>query len=94
MSFSLLYLRVLLINDFAVFQQINVWSPFVIVGVYCASLSAAMCSLIGASRILHALAIDRLFGERVLLRRVCNKMNVQYKGFVTKQDEAAEKEGG
>ncbi|MCJ8748832.1 hypothetical protein PDJAM_G00169260 [Pangasius djambal] len=54
--------RVLLINDFAVFQQINIWPPFVIIGVYCASLSAAMCSLIGASRILHALAIDQLFG--------------------------------
>ncbi|KAF5887115.1 solute carrier family 12 member 9-like [Clarias magur] len=54
--------RALLINDFAVFQQINIWPPFVIIGVYCASLSAAMCSLIGASRILHALAIDKLFG--------------------------------
>ncbi|XP_072530287.1 solute carrier family 12 member 9 [Salminus brasiliensis] len=54
--------RLLLINDYGVFQRINVWPPFVIVGVYCASLSAAMCSLIGASRILHALAIDQLFG--------------------------------
>ncbi|XP_076866953.1 solute carrier family 12 member 9 [Brachyhypopomus gauderio] len=54
--------RALLINDFGVFQRINVWPPFVIIGVYCASFSAAMCSLIGASRILHALAIDKLFG--------------------------------
>ncbi|XP_062844878.1 solute carrier family 12 member 9 [Trichomycterus rosablanca] len=54
--------RLLLINDYGVFQRINIWPPFVIVGVYCASLSAAMCSLIGASRILHALAIDKLFG--------------------------------
>ncbi|XP_017555925.1 solute carrier family 12 member 9 [Pygocentrus nattereri] len=54
--------RLFLINDYAVFQRINIWPPFVIVGVYCASLSAAMCSLIGASRILHALAVDQLFG--------------------------------
>ncbi|XP_050967250.1 solute carrier family 12 member 9 [Labeo rohita] len=54
--------RLLLINDYAVFQRVNIWPPFVTIGVYCASLSAAMCSMIGASRILHALALDQLFG--------------------------------
>uniref|UniRef100_A0A673G0W1 Solute carrier family 12 member 9 n=1 Tax=Sinocyclocheilus rhinocerous TaxID=307959 RepID=A0A673G0W1_9TELE len=54
--------RLLLINDYAVFQRVSVWPPFVMIGVYCASLSAAMCSMIGASRILHALALDQLFG--------------------------------
>ncbi|KAJ8396440.1 hypothetical protein AAFF_G00017460 [Aldrovandia affinis] len=54
--------RTLLTQDYGFFQRINVWPPFVIVGVYCSSLSAAMCSLIGASRILHALALDQLFG--------------------------------
>ncbi|XP_030638137.1 solute carrier family 12 member 9 [Chanos chanos] len=54
--------RMLLIQDYGVLQRINIWPPFVIIGVYCASLSAAMCSLIGASRILHALALDQLFG--------------------------------
>ncbi len=61
MSWSL-SLRLLLINDYAVFQRVNVWPPIVTIGVYCASLSAAMCSMIGASRILHALALDKLFG--------------------------------
>ncbi|KAJ8267158.1 hypothetical protein GJAV_G00139210 [Gymnothorax javanicus] len=54
--------RSLLTLDYGFLQRINVWPPFVIIGVYCASLSAAMCSLIGASRILHALALDQLFG--------------------------------
>ncbi|XP_069572575.1 solute carrier family 12 member 9 isoform X1 [Brachyistius frenatus] len=54
--------RTLLIQDYGFLQRINIWPPFVIVGVYCASLSAAMCSMIGASRILHALALDQLFG--------------------------------
>lgn len=87
-----LSLRVLLTNDFAVFQQINIWSPFVIIGVYCASLSAAMCSLIGASRILHALAIDQLFGMCVCaLVSMCKEMNSErVKGFVKKQDEDVE----
>ncbi|XP_048853818.1 solute carrier family 12 member 9 [Brienomyrus brachyistius] len=55
--------RVLLLQDYSFFQRINIWPPFVIIGVYCASLSAAMCCLIGASRILHALALDQLFGR-------------------------------
>ncbi|XP_028839034.1 solute carrier family 12 member 9 [Denticeps clupeoides] len=54
--------RTLLIQDYSFFQRINVWPPFVVIGVYCASFSAAMSALIGASRILHALAIDKLFG--------------------------------
>ncbi|XP_072230670.1 solute carrier family 12 member 9 [Leuresthes tenuis] len=54
--------RTLLIQDYGFLQRINVWPPFVTIGIYCASLSAAMCAMIGASRILHALALDHLFG--------------------------------
>ncbi|XP_030630823.1 solute carrier family 12 member 9-like [Chanos chanos] len=54
--------RVLLIQDYGFFHRINIWPPFVTLGVYCSALSAAMSSLIGASRILHALALDQLFG--------------------------------
>uniref|UniRef100_A0A673CH27 Solute carrier family 12 member 9 n=1 Tax=Sphaeramia orbicularis TaxID=375764 RepID=A0A673CH27_9TELE len=55
--------RTLLIQDYGFFQRINIWPPFVTIGIYCASLSAAMCAMIGASRILHALAVDHLFGK-------------------------------
>lgn len=55
--------RTLLIQDYGFLQKINIWPPFVTIGIYCASLSAAMCTMIGASRILHALALDHLFGE-------------------------------
>ncbi|KAK5624157.1 hypothetical protein CRENBAI_002463 [Crenichthys baileyi] len=54
--------RTLLIQDYGFLQRINIWPPFVAIGIYCASLSAAMCAMIGASRILHALALDHLFG--------------------------------
>ncbi|XP_018589139.1 solute carrier family 12 member 9-like [Scleropages formosus] len=54
--------RVLLVQDYGFLQRINIWPPFVTIGVYCTSLSAAMSSMIGASRILHALALDQLFG--------------------------------
>lgn len=60
---SVLCLRTLLIQDYGFLQKINLWPPFVTIGIYCASLSAAMCAMIGASRILHALAVDQLFGK-------------------------------
>lgn len=55
--------RTLLTEDYGFLQKINLWPPFVTIGIYCSSLSAAMCAMIGASRILHALALDQLFGE-------------------------------
>ncbi|XP_076000523.1 solute carrier family 12 member 9 [Genypterus blacodes] len=55
--------RTLLQRDYSFLRDINIWNPFVIIGVYCSTLSAAMSNLIGASRILYALARDDLFGK-------------------------------
>lgn len=49
-------------EDYGFFRAISVWPPLVLIGIYATSLSASMSSLIGASRILHALAQDNLFG--------------------------------
>eukprot|EP00070_Physeter_catodon_P034224 XP_028341118.1 solute carrier family 12 member 9 isoform X2 [Physeter catodon] len=54
--------RILLREDYGFFQAISLWPPLVLTGIYATSLSASMSSLIGASRILHALAQDNLFG--------------------------------
>ncbi|XP_076850543.1 LOW QUALITY PROTEIN: solute carrier family 12 member 9 [Brachyhypopomus gauderio] len=54
--------RVLLQSDYSFLRDINVWHPFVPIGIYSSTLSAAMSTLIGASRILYALAKDDLFG--------------------------------
>ncbi|XP_067851357.1 zgc:153039 isoform X5 [Heptranchias perlo] len=58
--------RLLLQKNYGFLQDINVWHPFVIIGIYSSTLSAAMSTLIGASRILYALAKDDIFGKLLM----------------------------
>jgi solute carrier family 12 (sodium/potassium/chloride transporter), member 2 len=48
-------------NAFDALQDMSLWGPLVVLGVFAASLSAALVSLLGAPRILQALGQDRLF---------------------------------
>lgn len=62
--------RELLQNDFIFMMPVNVWPPFVAVGILTATFSASLSNLIGSSRVLEALAKDNVFGEIELLIRV------------------------
>ncbi|XP_038060848.1 solute carrier family 12 member 9-like isoform X2 [Patiria miniata] len=56
----------LLLNNYGFLQQINIFPPGVVVGILVVSLSAALTTLIGASRVLHAIAKDGVFGMILL----------------------------
>lgn len=60
--FTFYFCSVLLQRDYSFLRDINIWEPLVIIGVYSSTISASMSNLIGASRILYALAKDDLFG--------------------------------
>ncbi|KAG9343269.1 hypothetical protein JZ751_014250 [Albula glossodonta] len=68
-TFIIYNLLVLLQRDYSFLRDINMWHPVVTIGVYSSILSAAMSNLIGASRILYALARDDLFGRALSLAK-------------------------
>ena len=55
--------RDLLHNNYGYLQEINMVPGLIVMGVFAATLSAALSTLIGASRILQAISRDNLLGE-------------------------------
>eukprot|EP00058_Branchiostoma_floridae_P006141 XP_002591629.1 hypothetical protein BRAFLDRAFT_114607 [Branchiostoma floridae] len=70
--------RDLLQNNYMVLQYINMWAPLPVIGLYSATLSAALSCLIGASRILEALSRDKLFGGVLRMLTITNRSGNPY----------------
>jgi amino acid transporter len=49
-----------LVGDYDALQKIALWGPFVVAGIWGATLSSALGSILGAPRILQATAVDRI----------------------------------
>ncbi len=54
------------IFNLLIMADVSIWAPLVYAGVFAATLSSALASLVGAPRILQALAKDKLFNFKLL----------------------------
>lgn len=49
-----------LIHNYIIMSEVSVWQPFILFGIYAATISSALTSLVGAPRILLSLSRDNL----------------------------------
>ena len=71
-----------LLHDCNYMSTISIWPPVVAIGVLLATFSASLNNMIGASRVLEAVAKDVLFGPFLTFVNQVSKRNVCLSLFV------------
>jgi len=71
-----------LVRDYEAMGRVALFQPFIVAGVFAATLSSAMASFMGAPRILQSLAEDRLFSLLLPFARGAGPMNNPRRGIV------------
>ncbi|KAF2357911.1 SLC12A transporter C-terminal [Trinorchestia longiramus] len=70
-----------LMNNFQVMELVSVWGPLIYAGCFAATLSSAIASLVGAPRVLQALAKDRLYPGIFMFSRGYGANNDPVRGY-------------
>ena len=60
--------RNLLYHECLYMYYMDMWGPFVAIGTMCATLCASLSCLLGASRVIHAVGKDNMFGAGFQVR--------------------------
>uniref|UniRef100_A0A6A7FYV2 Na+/K+/2Cl-cotransporter protein n=1 Tax=Hirondellea gigas TaxID=1518452 RepID=A0A6A7FYV2_9CRUS len=71
-----------LTNNFQVMELISAWGPLIYAGCFAATLSSAIASLVGAPRVLQALAKDKLYPGLHIFAKGYGGNNDPIRGYV------------
>lgn len=69
-------------NSFQVMELMSAWGPLIYAGCFAATLSSAIASLVGAPRVLQALAKDKLYPGIFLFSKGTGANNDPVRGYI------------
>ena len=63
-------------------ELVSAWGPLIYIGCFAATLSSAIASLVGAPRVLQALAKDRLYPGLYIFEKGYGANNDPVRGYI------------
>lgn len=71
-----------LMNDYEVIGVVSVYAPIIVAGIFSASLSSALASLVSAPKIFQAVGKDKIFPKIEYFAKGYGKDNEPWRGYV------------